>query len=109
MQATNGTFYGGTQGGGANNNGTVFRFALHFAPFVETLPAAGKRGATVVLLGNHLTSTTNVTFNGTAATFTVVSDTEITTTVPAGATSGTVAVTTASGTLKSNIAFRVQK
>jgi uncharacterized protein (TIGR03437 family) len=37
-----------------------------------------------------LTGATSVTFNGTPATFTVVSATEITTTVPAGATTGEV-------------------
>jgi hypothetical protein len=49
-----------------------------------------------------------VKFNGTAATFTVVSDTEITTTVPAGTTTGIVQVTTPSRTLKSNVKFRVR-
>jgi hypothetical protein len=41
------------------------------------------------------------------AVFTVVSKSEITTTVPAGATSGTVQVVTPSGTLSGNVAFRV--
>jgi uncharacterized protein (TIGR03437 family) len=58
-------------------------------------------------LGNNLAGSTAVSFNGTAAAFTVVSDTEITTTVPAGATTGTISVTTSTGTLKSNPAFRV--
>jgi len=48
-----------------------------------------------------------VSFNGTAATFTVVSSTEITTTVPSGATTGFVTVTSPSGELKSNKKFRV--
>lgn len=54
-----------------------------------------------------LTGATSVTFNGTAATFTVVSSSEITATVPAGATTGEVKVTTPSRTLTSNVNFRV--
>ena len=50
---------------------------------------------------------TGVTFNGRAAQFTIVSPSEITATVPAGATTGPVQVTTPSGTLTSNIAFQV--
>jgi uncharacterized protein (TIGR03437 family) len=54
-----------------------------------------------------LTGSTSVTFNGTAAAFTVVSKSEITTTVPVGATTGTVKVLTPTGTLLSNSPFRV--
>jgi uncharacterized protein (TIGR03437 family) len=62
-----------------------------------------------MILGTNLTGATKVTFDGTAATFTVVSATEITATVPTGAKKGTVEVTTPSGTLKSNVAFVVAK
>ena len=87
--------------------GTVFSLSVGLGPFVETLPASGKVGTKVTILGNNLTGTTSVTFNGTAATFTVVSSTEITTTVPTNAKTGTVEVTTPSGTLNSNVKFRV--
>jgi uncharacterized protein (TIGR03437 family) len=60
-----------------------------------------------MILGTDLTGATSVTFNGTAAAFSVVSSSEITTTVPTGATTGTVQVTTSSGTLSSNVNFRV--
>jgi uncharacterized protein (TIGR03437 family) len=76
-------------------------------PFVETLPASGKVGAVVIILGNNLTGATSVTFNGKAATFRVVSSSEITTTVPSGATTGPVKVKTPSRTLTSNVNFRV--
>ncbi len=60
------------------------------------------------ILGNKLTGATEVTFDGTAATFTVVSASQIEATVPTGATTGTVEVTTSSGsTLASNVSFRV--
>jgi hypothetical protein len=48
-----------------------------------------------------------VSFNGSAAAFAVVSDTEITTTVPASATTGFVTVATPGGTLTSNKKFGV--
>jgi uncharacterized protein (TIGR03437 family) len=50
-----------------------------------------------------------VKFNGKAATFTVVSGTEIKATVPSGATTGTVSVVTPTGTLNSNPQFVVTK
>jgi len=109
MQATNGIFYGSTtgEGHGLSNNGSIFSLSIGLPPFVETRPTAGDVGAAVIILGTDLTGSTAVTFNGTAATFNVVSASEITTTVPAGGTSGAVEVTTSSGTLKSNVAFRV--
>jgi uncharacterized protein (TIGR03437 family) len=77
------------------------------ASFVKTLPRAGQVDTTVSILGTDLTGATSVSFGGTAATFTVVSATEITTTVPAGATTGRVEVVTPSATLSSNVPFRV--
>ena len=107
VQDTNGNLYGTTASGGANDFGTVFSLSVGLGPFVETLPASGKVGATVKILGTNLTGATAVAFNGTAATFTVLSGSEITTTVPTGASTGFVTVTTSSGTLQSNRKFRV--
>jgi uncharacterized repeat protein (TIGR03803 family) len=114
VQATNGNFYGTTFYGGSSGNcgsgggcGTIFSISVRLGPFVETRPISGQIGTAVVILGNNLTGTTAVTFNGTPAAFTVVSSTEITASVPAGATSGTVEVTTPGGTLDSNVKFRV--
>ena len=112
LQATNGNFYGTTAGGGTSGNcpdgcGTVFRLSVGLGPFVETRPTSGKVGAKVIILGSNLTDATSVTFNGQAAIFTVVSSTEITTTVPSDATTGKVRVKTPSRTLISNVNFRV--
>ena len=108
VQATNGNFYGTTFYGGQNGSaGAVFSLSLGLAPFVKTLPASATAGATVMILGDSLTGTTRVSFNGIPAPFTVVSDTEIQATVPIGATSGDVTVATPGGTLKSNAAFVV--
>jgi len=74
---------------------------------VKTLPTSGKVGVAVKILGTNLTGATSVSFNGTAATFTVVSKSEITTTVPNDATTGKVKVATPGRTLSSNLSFRV--
>jgi hypothetical protein len=76
-------------------------------PFGKTLPTSGGAGAAVTILGNNLTGAARVTFNAIAAAFKVVSSTEITTTVPKGATTGPVKVKTPSRTLTSNVNFRV--
>jgi uncharacterized repeat protein (TIGR03803 family) len=113
-QDTNGSFYGTAQWGGAYNvdtppsaYGTVFSLSVGLGPFVETQTTSGAVGAAVKILGTDLTGSTSVTFYGTAATFTVVSAFEITTTVPTGATSGLVEVATPGGTLTSNKSFTV--
>lgn len=108
VQATNGSLYGVTSADGKNNNaGTAFSISIGLGPFVSTIPSTGKAGAAVVILGTNLTGATSVAFNGTSAVYTVVSATEIKATVPAGATTGTVSVTTPAGVLNSNKAFRI--
>jgi len=107
MQATNGTFYGTTQGGGTSNHGTVYTLSEGLGPFVAARPAFGSAGQSITVLGNNLTGATSVTFHGTPATFTVVSDTYIQATVPAGATTGSIQVATTNGMLSSNLPFRI--
>jgi len=110
FQATNGLLYGTTlYGSGTCCYGTIFTVDNGISPLVETVPVAGKAGKRVLILGNGLTGTTSVTFNGVEAAFTVESDTYIKATVPAGATTGTVSVVTPSGTLNSNPQFVVTK
>ena len=108
VQATDGNFYGTTFQGGSTDNGTVFLLSVGLGAFVETNPASGNVGATVAILGNKLTGTTSVTFNGTEAAFAVNSTgTAISATVPNGASTGPVQVVTPSGTLTSNLSFQV--
>jgi uncharacterized protein (TIGR03437 family) len=54
-----------------------------------------------------MTGASSVTFNGAAAAFKLVSSTEITATVPSGATTGPVVVTTPKGKLTSNKSFTI--
>jgi uncharacterized repeat protein (TIGR03803 family) len=107
VQDTNGAFYGMTYYGGTDGLGTVFSLSTGLGAFVETLPTSGKVGAKVTILGTSLKGATSVRFDGTAATFKVVSSSEISTTVPAGAKTGIVQVTTSGGTLSSNVTFVV--
>jgi IPT/TIG domain len=71
-------------------------------------PSSGKTGTTVTITGSAFTGATLVTFNGTPAPFTVNSYGQITATVPAGATSGRIAVTTPSGVGTSSASFSVR-
>ncbi|MGA9508122.1 MAG: choice-of-anchor tandem repeat GloVer-containing protein [Candidatus Sulfotelmatobacter sp.] len=118
VQATNGGFYGTTFSGGGSGAcpydygcGTIFSLSVGLDPFVKTVPTSGNVGAAVRILGTNLNGATSVTFNGTAATFAVISKSEIETSVPPGATAGWVRVTTTvkkiKNTLKSNVAFQV--
>jgi uncharacterized repeat protein (TIGR03803 family) len=113
IQATNGAFYGttlyGGTYGGTPGDGTIFSLSVGLGPFVETQPTSGKVGAAVKILGTDLTGATSVRFNGKAAVFKVVSRSLITTAVPQGASIGFVKVKTPSGTLKSNLQFRVKQ
>jgi uncharacterized repeat protein (TIGR03803 family) len=107
LQATNGTLYGTTRLGGTQTNGIFFSLSRGLRPFVQPIPAQGNAGTNVLILGNGLTGATNVTFDGVSAAFSVVSDTEMTATVPTGAATGAVVVTTPSASLESKVAFRV--
>ena len=108
MQHTNGNLYGVSSAGGTTSSGTLYSLSYGMGPFVAFVQPSGKVGKTAQILGQGLTGTTSVTFNGVAATtFTVVSDTYMTAVVPNGATTGPVVVETPSGTLTSNKNFRI--
>jgi uncharacterized repeat protein (TIGR03803 family) len=108
VQDTNGILYGTTgAGGGASDAGTVFSINMGIASFVSFVRNPAREGRPFGILGQGLTGTKNVSLNGTPATYTVKSDTLIEATVPAGATTGYVTVTTPSGTLTSNVPFHV--
>lgn len=70
-------------------------------------PTMGPVGTPVTITGTGFTGATDVAFNGTSATFTLVSDTQIDTTVPVGATDGPISVTTPQGTGVSSSDFDV--
>ena len=70
-------------------------------------PASGSIGTQVQVNGLNLDGATTVRFNGTTAVFSPVNDTSLTTTVPAGATTGPLTVVSAGGTGTSTTSFTV--
>jgi uncharacterized repeat protein (TIGR03803 family) len=109
VQHTSGAFYGTVgKGGNSTDDGTLFSLSAGLGRLVKAVPNIGSVGAAVQILGTDLTGALAVTFNGAPAAFTVVSPTLIATTVPTGATAGTVRVVTPSGTLSSNVPFQIQ-
>lgn len=75
---------------------------------VSVSPAGGAVGSTITITGAGFTGATSVSFNGTAATYTVTSPTTISVVVPAGATAGLITVTAPGGTASSAGTFCVQ-
>ena len=73
-------------------------------------PSSGAVGTTVIITGTNFSATVasnTVTFNGTAATVTAAATTQLTVTVPSGATSGAITVTVNSQTATSSDTFTV--
>ena len=70
-------------------------------------PPSGSVGTSVTISGTNFTGASAVKFNGVAAAFTVVSSTSIQTSVPSGASTGPLSVTTSAGTASSTTAFPV--
>jgi uncharacterized delta-60 repeat protein len=87
-------------------------FALLIQPpstgaIVAVTPTVASAGQTVTITGAGFTGATAVAFNGAAATFTVLSPTQIRAIVPVAASSGPVTVTTPGGTLTAGTDFTV--
>jgi uncharacterized repeat protein (TIGR03803 family) len=70
-------------------------------------PPSGPVGTVVTFNGTGLTQTTKVTVDNISASFAVVSDSEITLTVPTGAATGKIVVTTKGGSVSSSTSFIV--
>lgn len=67
-------------------------------PFIsEISPQSGKAGSTVTITGSNLDTTESVTLAGQSASYVVNSSTQITVTIPAGASSGLFMVSTQGG------------
>ncbi len=103
--ATTGTISVTTPSGTATSAG---QFTVTTVPTITSFhPASGPVGTVVTVAGSNFTGATSVKFHGISALFAVNSSSQITATVPAGATAGTVSVMTPSGTATSNAAFAV--
>jgi uncharacterized repeat protein (TIGR03803 family) len=117
VQGSDGNLYVTTpSGGGSNSNGVpdegtidVLSAGLPLPKpgILGFVPSSGHVGTKVTVgLGPYI-GTTSVKFNGASATFKVPGSEFITTTVPAGATSGPISVTTPGGTATSKKSFTV--
>ena len=105
--ATSGTIAVTTPGGTATSTGT-FTVTASAPTITSFTPTSGPVGTSVTVTGTNFTGASAVTLNGAAVTgYTVVNATTITFMVPAGATSGTIAVTTPGGTATSTGTFTV--
>jgi len=112
IQATSGDIYGTTLFGGPVHEvcqhlgcGTFFRLAGGLTSFVKTLPHSSRVGTTIRILGTNLSGAYGVLFNGAPAEFTPISDTEISTVVPVGATTGKIKIVTPAGVIFSGGPF----
>ncbi len=107
-QGTNGKFYGTTYFGGPADDGAIYSLSVGLKPLIKVQPSTAKEGETVGILGSNLSNVTSVSFNGTPATFQILSQTLVKASVPAGASSGMVEVTGPNYRLLSNVPFFVR-
>ncbi|MFZ9860109.1 MAG: choice-of-anchor Q domain-containing protein, partial [Gemmataceae bacterium] len=102
----NGRAYQISYVGGTGNDVTLTVYDP--ATVASFTPAAGKTGTSVVITGTNFTNVSQVSFNGTVQpTYTVDSPTQITTTIPTGATTGTISITTIAGTATSSSSITI--
>lgn len=71
-------------------------------------PVSGVLGSSVTISGTHLAGATAVTFDGVSASFSADTASSVKAKVPAGASTGPIAVTTAGGTASSTTSFSVK-
>jgi uncharacterized repeat protein (TIGR03803 family) len=117
LQHTSGILYGDTSSGGTGNMsgcsvgqcGVFYSWSASSLPaFVSLLPYSGQVGKTIGILGQGFSSSSVVQFGGVQATSIKLTGTNfISATVPTGALTGSVTVTTGTTTLTSNKQFRV--
>jgi uncharacterized repeat protein (TIGR03803 family) len=107
FQATDGKFYGTTFSGGIYQGGVAFSLDTGLSRLVRFVVPAGRIGGIARILGQGFTGATSVDFNGVPAEFKIRSDTFIEAGLSRGATTGYVTVATPTGTLTSNVPFRV--
>jgi hypothetical protein len=95
----------------AGTSGTAMAFSFTVtgvAPTVSSFtPTSGSVGTSVDIQGAGFTGARSVAFNGANASYSVDSDSEIHATVPSGATTGPISVTTPNGTGTSSSTFTV--
>ncbi len=87
---------------------SVGTFTVTLAPTITGFsPVAGKVGSTVTIMGTALNYTRSVTIGGKPAVFRILSPSAITATVPVGAVTGKITITSQFGTISSAMNFMV--
>ena len=113
MQASNGQLIGISNDDGFDlgDPGEIFTIEPALAPpkplFVSFVPSSGLVGSQVIIHGAHFVGTTGVKFNGVSAKFQVFNTGNIKATVPAGATTGPIAVINQGGQTTTTKTFTV--
>lgn len=98
----------GTASSPASFDVTTTKTPTSTAPTVSSFsPTSGSVGTSVTISGSGFSGATSVAFNGVNATFAVSSASQINTSVPTGATTGVISVTTSNGTATSSGSFTV--
>ena len=103
-----GSLYVADNGAGAIYRITSTNSTLLAPAILSFNPGSGVVGTAVTVTGSNFVDVTSVTFNGTPASFTTNSDTELSATVPQAAATGPIAVTTTAGTGTSTNDFVVE-
>jgi hypothetical protein len=97
-----------TTGAGTATSSSNFTVTTGNAPTISSFsPSSGNVGTSVTINGNRFTGVTSVRFNGVSANYSFVNDDRVIATVPPGATTGRISVTTPGGTGTSSSDFTV--
>jgi YD repeat-containing protein len=89
---------------------SIARYTSSQISVLSFTPSSGPVGTTVTILGTGFSTTissNSVSFHGTAATITSATANQIVTTVPSGATTGTITVTSPAGSFTTSSSFTV--
>lgn len=90
------------------NNSGANVFEVQKAPCIDAITTtSGAAGSTIDIYAINTASITGVYFNGVASTFTFVDNTRISATIPAGATSGPISLTSSFGNFTAPTNFNI--
>jgi hypothetical protein len=107
--ATSGAISVTTPGGTVSSSSSFTVTVASSAPTISSFnPASARVGTSVTIIGTGFTGATQVAFNGTPSSYIVNSDAQITATVPSGATTGPISLTTPGGTTTSSKSLKIR-
>jgi len=92
---------------GSASSSTPFQVLLPPPTITAFTPSSARPGETVIISGTNFDASARASFNGIAATTSLLSPTSVSASVPANATTGRISVTTTSGSATSSTDFTV--